>query len=165
MPDSVAITPDKKKLYSSSSGSEVVTVIDIPRMLSYVRSANGPIANDLSASANYVLSRIPVGRNPKGLVLSRDGTRLFVANRLDDNLSVIDTANDVVVSTIGLGGKPDMTSLRRDERIFYSARFAFQGQFSCANCHIDSTFDGLQWDLEPAGFGVGIVDNSCIGDR
>ena len=111
-----------------------------------------------------MLTRIPVGRNPKGLVLSRDGTRLFVANRLDDSISVIDTTNDVVVSTIGLGGRPDMTSLRRGERLFYSARFAFQGQFSCANCHIDSTFDGLQWDLEPDGFGVDIVDNRSIED-
>ncbi len=164
MPYAVAITPDKKKLYVTSSGSEVITVIDIPKMLSYVRSANAPIANDLSASANYVVTRIPVGRNPKGLLLSRDGTRLFVANRLDDNISVIDTSSDVVVSSIDLGGKKDMTSLRRGERVFYTARFAFQGQFSCANCHIDSTFDGLQWDLEPDGFGKDIVDNRSIED-
>jgi YVTN family beta-propeller protein len=164
MPYAVAITRDKKKLYVSSSGSEEVTVIDIQKMIGFVREANGPIANDLSASANYVVARIPVGRNPKGLVISRDGARLFVANRLDDTIGVIDTANDVVVSTIGLGGKPDMTSLRRGERLFYTARFAFQGQFSCANCHIDSTFDGLQWDLEPDGFGMDIVDNRSIED-
>ncbi len=165
MPYAVAITPDKRKLYVSSAGSEAITVIDIPTMLAYVRSANGPIANDLSASANYVIARIPVGRNPKGLLLSRDGTRLFVANRLDDTISVIDTTNnDVVVSSIDLGGRKDMTSLRRGERLFHSARFAFQGQFSCANCHIDSTFDGLQWDLEPDGFGVDIVDNRSIED-
>jgi YVTN family beta-propeller protein len=164
MPFAVAITPDKKKLYVSSSGSDLITAIDIQKMLRFVREMSAPISNDLSASANYVLGRIPVGRNPKGLVLSRDGTRLFVANRMDDSVSVIDTASDVVVSTIGLGGKPDMTSLRRGERIFNSARFAFQGQFSCANCHIDSTFDGLQWDLEPDGFGVDIVDNRSIED-
>jgi YVTN family beta-propeller protein len=164
MPYGVAITPDKKKLYVSSAGSEVVTVVDIQKLLSFVRETSGPIANDLSASANYVVARIPVGRNPKGLVISRDGARLFVANRLDDSVTVIDTANDAVVSTIGLGGKPDMTSLRRGERLFYTARFAFQGQFSCANCHIDSTFDGLQWDLEPDGFGVDIVDNRSIED-
>ena len=164
MPFAAAITPDKRKLYVSSSGSEAITVIDIPKMIGYVKTAHGPIANDLSASANYVVGRIPVGRNPKGLVLSRDGTRLFVANRLDDSIGVIDTANDVVVSSIDLGGRKDMTSLRRGERIFYTARFAFQGQFSCANCHIDATFDGLQWDLEPDGFGVDIVDNRSIED-
>jgi len=164
MPYGVTITPDKKKLYVSSAGSEVVTVVDIQKLLSFVRETNGPIANDLSASANYVVARIPVGRNPKGLVLSRDGTRLFVANRLDDTISVIVTSSDIVVSRIALGGKPDMTSLRRGEQLFYTARFAFQGQFSCANCHIDSTFDGLQWDLEPDGFGVDIVDNRSIED-
>jgi len=164
MPYAVAMTPDKRKLYISSSGSDVVTVVDIQKMLTFVRETNGPIASDLSASANYVVARIPVGRNPKGLVISRDGARLFVANRMDDTIGVVDTASDIVVSTIGLGGKPDMTSLRRGERLFYSARFAFQGQFSCANCHIDSTFDGLQWDLEPDGFGVDIVDNRSIED-
>jgi len=164
MPYAVAITPDKTKLYVSSSGSETVSVIDIRKLLAYVRETSVPIANDLSASANYVIGRIPVGRNPKGLLLSRDGRRLFVANRLDDSISVIDTATDVVVSSVDLGGKKDMTSLRRGERLFYSARFAFQGQFSCANCHIDSTFDGLQWDLEPDGFGVDIVDNRSIED-
>jgi YVTN family beta-propeller protein len=164
MPFSAVITPDKTKLYVSSSGSESITVIDVPKMLSYVHATNGPIANDLSASANYVIARIPVGRNPKGMLLSGDGKRLYVANRLDDSISVIDTSRDVVVSSIDLGGKQDMTSLRRGERIFYTARFAFQGQFSCANCHIDATFDGLQWDLEPDGFGVDIVDNRSIED-
>jgi YVTN family beta-propeller protein len=164
MPYGIAISPDKTKLYVGSAGSEIVSVIDIRKLLGYVRETNVPIANDLSASANYVVGRIPVGRNPKGLLLSRDGRRLFVANRLDDSIAVIDTANDVVVSSIDLGGKKDMTSLRRGERLFYTARFAFQGQFSCANCHIDSTFDGLQWDLEPDGFGVDIVDNRSIED-
>jgi len=163
-PYSVAITPDKSKLYVSTSGAESITVIDIPKMLRYVHTANGAIANDLSASANYVISRIPVGRNPKGLVMSSDGKRLYVANRLDDSVGVIDTSIDVVVSLIDLGGKKDMTSLRRGERTFYTARFAFQGQFSCANCHIDATFDGLQWDLEPDGFGKDIVDNRSIED-
>jgi YVTN family beta-propeller protein len=164
MPYAAVITPDKTKLYVSSSGAESITVIDIPKMLSYVHAPSGPDANDLSASANYVVARIPVGRNPKGLVLSGDGKRLYVANRLDDNISVIDTSSDMVVSSIDLGGKQDMTSLRRGERVFYTARFAFQGQFSCANCHIDATFDGLQWDLEPDGFGVDIVDNRSIED-
>jgi len=164
MPYAAAITPDKSKLYVSSSGADSITVIDIPKMLSYVHASSGTIANDLSASSNYVVARIPVGRNPKGLLLSGDGKRLYVANRLDDSISVIDTNNDTVVSSIDLGGKQDMTSLRRGERIFYTARFAFQGQFSCANCHIDATFDGLQWDLEPDGFGVDIVDNRSIED-
>ena len=52
--------------------------------------------------------------------------------------------------------------LRYGEQTFYTARYSFQGQIGCANCHIDSTFDGLTWDLEPDGFGRDIVDNKLL---
>ena len=109
-----------------------------------------------------MVSRIPVGHNPRGVLLSPDGKHLYVANRLDDNISVIDTAADKVVSTIDLGGPKNIDALRRGERLFYTAEFAFQGQFGCANCHLDATIDGLQWDLEPDGFGKDIVDNRSL---
>ena len=80
----------------TSAGSESVTVIDVRKLLAFIKtrrqSANN-LANDLSASANYVIARIPVGRNPRGALLSADGKRLYVANRLDDNVSVIDTSS------------------------------------------------------------------------
>jgi len=162
MPYAVIITPDKSKIYVSTSGSDSVTVISIAKLLQFVRTHRESVANDLSASANYVLARIAVGKNPRGMTLSPDGKRLFVANRMDDSLSVIDTNTDAVTGTIDLGGPKKTTVLRQGEQMFYSARFSFQGQFSCANCHIDTTFDGMQWDLEPDGFGRDIVDNRSI---
>jgi cytochrome c peroxidase len=56
------------------------------------------------------------------------------------------------------------TTTHCGERIFYTTKYSFQGAFSCANCHIDATFDGIQWDLEPDGFGKDIVDNRSIED-
>ena len=100
----------------------------------------------------------------RGIALSPDGSRLFVANRLDDTVSVIDTGQAKVVGTIALGSPAIIDPRRSGERLFYSSKFSFQGQFGCANCHLDSTFDGLQWDLEPDGFGVDIVDNRAIED-
>jgi YVTN family beta-propeller protein len=164
MPFGIAIAPDKSRLFVTTAGSDSISVIDIPRLLAFARTNRRPFANDLSAAANYVVARIPVGRNPRGIVLSPDGKRLYVANRMDDNIGVIDTATNTVVSTIDLGGPKTVTPLRRGEQIFNTARYSFQGQFGCANCHIDVTFDGLQWDLEPDGFGVDIVDNRSIED-
>jgi len=162
LPWGVAIAPDKSKIFLTTAGSESVTVIDVPRLLNTVRARRQPFVNDLAASADYVLARIPVGHNPRGVLLSRDGTRLYVANRLDDNIAVIDTANNKIISTIDLGGPGNVDALRRGERIFYTADYAFQGQFGCANCHLDATIDGLQWDLEPDGFGKDIVDNRSL---
>jgi YVTN family beta-propeller protein len=164
LPFGIAVMPDNSKLFVTNSGSNVVTVISFPRLLRFAQGKNHSFANDLSASANYVESRIPVGRNPRGVVLSPDGTRLYVANRMDDTIAVIDTRSNKLTSTIELGAPKEATPLRRGEQIFYTAKYAFQGQFSCANCHIDATFDGLEWDLEPDGFGVDVVDNRSIED-
>ena len=162
LPWGVAIAPDKSRIFLTTAGSESVTAIDVQHVLKTVRSRNKPFVNDLSASAEYITSRIPVGYNPRGIVFSPDGKRLYVANRLDDTISVIDPAAEKVISTLELGGPKNIDALRRGERLFYSADFAFQGQFGCANCHLDATIDGLQWDLEPDGFGKDIVDNRSL---
>ena len=162
LPWGVAITPDKSKIFLTTAGSQSVTVIDVPHLLKTVRSRRRSFANDLAASSEYVAARIAVGHNPRGVALSPDGKRLYVANRLDDNVSVIDTATNTVSTTIDLGGPKTVNAIRRGERLFYTAEFAFHGGFGCANCHLDATIDGLQWDLEPDGFGKDIVDNRSL---
>ncbi len=168
MPFGVTIAPDKTTAYISTTGANSITVVDIGRLLQFVRTASPTerraLGNDLSASAHFVAARIPVGRAPKGVALSPDGAILYVANRMDDTVSVIDTAARKVVRTIDLGGPAELTPQRRGERLFYNARFAFHSGFSCANCHLEATFDGLQWDLEPDGFGKDIVDNRLLED-
>jgi YVTN family beta-propeller protein len=161
-PFGVVIAPDKSRIYVTSGGSEIVTVVDVPRLMRFIHTHPAPFVQDLSASANYVVTRIPVGQNPRGLTLTRDGRRLFVANRLDDTISVIDTRTNRVASTIKLDGPKFVSALRHGEQTFYSARQSFQGEIGCANCHIDSTFDGLEWNLEPDGFGRNIVDNKLL---
>ena len=161
-PFGVVIAPDKSRIYVTSGGSEMVTVIDVPRLLLYIHAHPAGFVQDLSASANYVVTRIAVGLNPRGLALSKDGRRLFVANRLDDTISVIDSRTNKVTATIKLDGPKKVSELRHGEQTFYTARYSFQGQIACANCHIDSTFDGLTWNLEPDGFGRNTVDNKLL---
>jgi len=163
-PFGLAIAPDKSRIYVTNSGSEIVTVIDVQRLLNFLHAHPGSHAEDLSASSNYVITRIPVGLNPRGAALSPDGRKLIVANRLDDTLSVIDTRFNRVASTITLAGPKVISASRHGEQTFYTARYSFQGQIGCSSCHIDSTFDGITWDLEPDGFGRNIVDNRTLED-
>jgi len=165
LPFGVAIAPDKKRAYVSASGSNEVAVLDLARLVAAARSPSAArMANDLSAASHYVIARIPVGRNPRNIALSADGTTLWVANRLDDSISIIDTARLAVSGSVALGGPATLTPERRGERLFYSSLFAFGHSFGCASCHLDSTFDGLNWDLEPDGFGIDIVDNRALED-
>ena len=167
-PFAVVLAPDKSVAYVSTTGSDSVTVIDVRKLVELIRSATPAerraLANDLSASANYVVARIPVGSAPKGMALSANGKLLYVANRTGDTISIVDTATRTVCETLSLGAPAVLTEQRRGERLFFNARFAFQGHFGCANCHLESTFDALQWDLEPDGFGKDIVDNRLLED-
>ena len=69
-PFGVAIAPDKSAAYISTTGSDSVTVIRSRSCWRFIRAADSgerrTLANDLSASANYVVARIPVGHAPEG---------------------------------------------------------------------------------------------------
>jgi YVTN family beta-propeller protein len=163
-PFGVAISPDKSRIFVTSEGAEFVTVINVAKLLQFAHAHPGSSARDLGASASYVVTRIEVGHDPRGMVMTHDGSKLLVANRLDDSISVIDTRTNQVIRTVQLESPKTITVLRHGEQAFYTSRYSFQRQIGCANCHIDSTFDGLTWDLEPDGFGRDIVDNRLLED-
>ena len=152
-PFGVAIAPDKSRIYVTCEGSEMVTVIDVPRLLHFIharpRPASGSFAYDLAASANYVIAHIPVGHDPRGLTLNRNGSKLFVANRLEDTISVIDTRGNRVAATIALAGPKTVSAIRHGEQTFYTSRYGFQGQIGCANCHIESPPTSVNLVLSP----------------
>ncbi len=171
-PSDVAVTPDARLAFVSHGGSDLVTAIDLEAaraVLAELRDAGRPLddrADRLATSQRYVLARIPVGSNPRGLAVSPDGTRLYVAERLDDTIGVIDTASLRRIASIDLGGPAVTTTLRLGEKVFHSANATLQGQFSCRSCHPENHLDGLQYDFEGDGLGRNLVDNrSLLGIR
>jgi YVTN family beta-propeller protein/cysteine-rich repeat protein len=125
LPDGVAITPNGAKAYVTNRGVNTVSVIDTAtNMLTRrITVGNGPtgvaitpdgaiayVANYDPSSSNIsvidtatdmvVGSPIPVGVRPNGLVISPDGARLYVTNVTSDSVSVIDTATNMVTTTI-----------------------------------------------------------------
>lgn len=165
-PFGVAISPDGGKAYVTSSGADTVTVIDVPALLRVVEevrmNAHPDHADDLGLSRRFVRGRIPVGTDPRGLAFGPEGRYLFVANRLDDTLSVIDTRSDTVVDTIPLGPPPRKTALWEGDRLFHTGEYGFQRGLGCASCHPDEAFDGLVYDLEPDGLGIDLVENRSL---
>ncbi len=90
---------------SPAAARRCVTVIDVPRLLHFIRAHPRPAFVAGSFGQRQLCGRAHSrGLNPRGLTLSRDGRTLFVANRLDDTISVIDTRTNRVASTIKLGG-------------------------------------------------------------
>lgn len=120
------------------------------------------LANRIDSALNFVTHRIPTGSDPRAIVVSPDGRTAYVANRLDDSISVLDLANAKPVKTFDLGGPKRITQRRRGERLFNDASYCLQGQFSCATCHPNNHVDGLAWNLETPQLGRDRVDNRTL---
>jgi YVTN family beta-propeller protein len=166
-PTDLVITPDGKYAYVSAGGIDAVAVIDLEKMKNILRGADENqrqrvLPNHLGISGQYVVKRIPVGRSPRGLAVSGDGRFVYVADGLDDTISVIDAARKERVAVIDLGGPKEITLQRFGERIFHSAEITFGQQFSCHTCHPDGGIDGITYDIEPDGLGLNPVDNRTL---
>jgi YVTN family beta-propeller protein len=86
-PHNIGVSPDGTKVYVGSD-SGIVSVID--------------------AATNTLMSSIePVGAShPSWPALSPDGTRLYVSDYGQNNVVVIDTSTNAVISEIPVGGEP-----------------------------------------------------------
>jgi YVTN family beta-propeller protein len=166
-PTDVAVTPDGRLALVTSSSSDRVAVVDLPRLIGMLRQASQEeretvFPHHLGKAADFVVKHIATRTSPRGLVIDPAGKTAYVASALDDSLTVIDVRTLDAVGRVDLGGPAAITKARFGERIFHSAKHTFHRQFSCHSCHPDGHMDGLTYDTMPDGIGVGPVDNRTL---
>lgn len=120
----------------------------------------------LDAYSGGALASTTLGHAPQGLVVSPDGSRVYIHNWLDRSLSIVDTASLLegastslpVVATVDLTvGEALAATVLRGKRLFHDAqdpRLTRENYQSCASCHHDGGDDGRVWDLSDAGEGL-----------
>jgi YVTN family beta-propeller protein len=134
MPFVAQLDPNQERLYVANAGSDDVSVIDLDTGL---------------AEAN-----IPVGANPRGMLLNRDYTLLFVHNVLDSTITVVDTRTLDVVDVLPVSTPPISSDIFIGAQLFHSAddpRLSQDQWLSCATCHFDGESDGRVWMGFPDG--------------
>ncbi len=166
-PTDIVFSKDGRYAFVSGGGVQEIAMIDVEKMLQILEDASEEereevLPNHLGISMEYILKRIPVGQSPRGMVVSPDNKYLYVADGLDDAISVIDIRKQERVNIIDLGGPEEITEARYGERIFHSAQYTFERQFSCHSCHPDGHIDGMSYDIEPDGLGINPVDNRTL---
>jgi YVTN family beta-propeller protein len=100
----------------------------------------------ITASPGQGPRRIVVGRRPAAVLPSPDGRLAFIADSLDDTISVVEVATGLRQSTIALGPRPEPTAADRGERLFSSAKLSHDGWMSCQSCHTDGHTNSLVSD-------------------
>ncbi|MEX2187389.1 MAG: beta-propeller fold lactonase family protein [Pirellulales bacterium] len=181
-PHSIVCSKDGARVWITHSGVHEVSLVEIGRVHEYlagklpeslvalqdgslpniwVRIRQDPaqiseLENDLTALyIGGAIRRFPTGgKGPRGLALSPDETKLYVANYYDGKIAVLETGEGRAAESIALGKQPEPDARRRGEIIFHDATKAFQRWHSCASCHPnDGRVDGLRWDFLGDGIG------------
>lgn len=126
IPLDIAISSDGQDVYVAGFGSRKVAVLD---------------------ASGTVTRRITVGEGPSGIALDEARDQLYVLNRFESSLSVVDLSNDSSVE-VSLGFDPSPSFVRDGRRFLYDGEISSaHGDAACASCHLFGDVDGLAWDL------------------
>ena len=163
----VTMTSDGRLALVTSSGSDRVAMVDLEKLLSILGSASAEereyvIPNHLAKSTEFIGAFVGTGKSPRGITVTADDRTAYVADALDDTVTIIDLERFEAVGKIDLGGPEVISKTRWGEQLFHSADIAFRRQFSCHTCHPDGHVDGITYDIEPDGIGVDPVDNRTL---
>ncbi len=134
MPFAVALDRFKQWLFVANAGSDSVSVIDL--------------------NTGLARAHIPVGSGPRGLLLNRDNSLLFVHNALEGTIDIIETRNLTLVDELPISDFNIPVDTILAAQLFYSAvdpRMSYGNWISCANCHFDGQSDRRVWQGFPDG--------------
>ena len=128
----------------------------------YIAATSSGRVGILSSDGN-VTDRIAVGEGPTGLALDEARSRLYVLNRFQQTLSVVDTNSKSQLLQIPIGFNPEPAAITNGRRLLYDASRSAHGTVSCASCHLNGHRDGMAWDLGNPQGTVDVVDLFPLG--
>jgi YVTN family beta-propeller protein len=146
--------------YSEPAGSDAERALSLALPSDIVRGADGLFYVAATGSTKVgvldatgaVQARINVGQGPTGLALNPRRKLLYVLNRFDETLSIVDLNLKSEIASVPVGFNPEPQSVRQGRRFMYDASLSAHGDLSCASCHFNGHRDGLAWDLgDPQG--------------
>jgi DNA-binding beta-propeller fold protein YncE len=152
--------PEVIKIFIAAFGSDRIAVLEPP---AGGVASNPDVATWIRRTIDFPYlivggSRVTtLGGNPRwgprGLVLGRgaSGTRLYVMNRLDNSILIIDPATEQLLAnqSFSLANDPTPSYVRQGREFLYNAEISGNGFVSCASCHVDGRTDALSWRLGP----------------
>lgn len=134
MPFAAALDRFQNRLYIANAGSNNITVYDL--------------------GDGQTRASIEVDSNPRGILLNRDNSLLYVHNTLEGTLTVIQTSNYEVIDQLPISNLSVPVDVLLGAQYFYGAadpRMSASSWVSCGNCHFDGLSDGRVWLGFPDG--------------
>ncbi len=122
--------------------------------------------NVLQVDANGVrvgtTPNIDVGRGPSGLAIDAARDQLYVWNRFEGTISIVDLTLETELQRVPIFD-PTPPVIQTGRRHLYDTHgTSGLGQAACASCHVDARMDRLGWDLgDPSGDVASSAHQNC----
>ena len=128
-----AVTPDGKRLYTLYAGTDDLNLFD-------------PV-NDRYRDAEPTGGIRRVGKHPKAIRVSPDGTEVYVSNTLDFEIGVYDRDIRRKLGEVKVTAPPHTPEWVRGKELFVSAKppMGSVKWISCSSCHPDGLSDARVW--------------------
>jgi YVTN family beta-propeller protein len=141
--------PNKKSILIASTRSAVRNVflffaLSVGLLASVARGQNAAVPDTLPV--NTVVATVKVGRIPQGVVVSPDSTTAYVANGLDNTVSVISAKTLTIEQTLFAGSEPRELAITSDGTKLYASNQVSPGTVTLidlANGGATQTITGL----------------------
>jgi len=118
-------------------------------------AGTGEVAMGEFGSSGAKFDRLQTGSRPSHLVVDPKRNNVFIANGLEDLISVVDAQNRELLATISISPGLELSAEERGERLFFNARLSHQNWMSCHSCHSEGHTTGLLADtLGDGGYGA-----------
>ncbi len=113
---------------------------------------NNVVIVDGSGGRAGMQPTIDVGEGPTGIVLDEARNRLYVLNKFEASISVINTTSEAQVGKVPFYDPSPLAIKAGRKHLYDASATSGTGLVSCASCHVDARMDRLAWDLgNPAG--------------
>ena len=131
-PWEAAISPDGKTLYTVYSGTDDMNI--------------SKVVDDDYEEVAKIGRAITVGKHPRAIRTSPDGTQVYVYNTLDSAVAVFSSTMQKL-GTIPVCQPAHTAEWRRGKHLFQSALQPMTSQrwIACSSCHPDGLSDGRVW--------------------
>ncbi len=147
-----ATIPEEERLQSIGDPRAIVFAADGSQGWVAGMGSNSVITVDGSGQRVAGTDPIGVGEGPTGLALSADGETLYVLDKFESAISVIDLQGGFESLRVPFFD-PSPPAVTEGRQYLYDTHFSSgTGHTACASCHPDARMDRLAWDLgNPAG--------------
>jgi YVTN family beta-propeller protein len=139
--------------FSTPTSAPCALAINADGTRAYVVLAGTDAVMGVDLVGRRLLGFWPTGRNPRGIVLDRSGTRAYVMNALSRDVSVLaldETVARPELARIVVAPETLAPAILRGKILFHKAndpRLSHLGWMSCASCHPDGGTDGITWRM------------------